>query len=314
MATAKGSNVQLMLIEESTWGTTPGTPSGYVIPISGVGVAFSRNLIDDPELRGDRNPAAPVKGNVTVTGDITHPIHLDACGWLIQHGVSTLVTTGTGPYTHTAKVGSSIPTGLSLEVGYTDISQYELHAGCRISSLKFMATPEGVASMTASVIGKNTTASGSSADGSPTSYTSTAESEFVGSIKEGGSTSAIVTDVQLTLDNGLDDSMYVVGGAGLRADLPEGAAKVSGSLTALFQDLTLYNKALNHTESSLELAWTNGTSSLTITVPELVYAPASPTISGPAGVKVTLNFQGYYANDAGATALKAVLVNDTASY
>jgi hypothetical protein len=51
-----------------------------------------------------------------------------------------------------------------------------------------------------------------------------------------------------------------------------------------------------------------------LTVPELVYEPAAPTVSGPAGVRTTLNFRGYYADHADATALKYVLTNGVAAY
>jgi hypothetical protein len=89
---------------------------------------------------------------------------------------------------------------------------------------------------------------------------------------------------------------------------------VTGSITALFQNDTLLDKGINNTESSLMLKWTSGTSSLQLDVPELIYEPASPTVNGPAGVRVTLNYRGYYANGGDATALKATLVNTVASY
>ena len=314
MATAKGSNVQLLLVEESTWGTTPGTPAGYKIPVSQVSIGMRRNLIDNTELRGNRNAAAPVKGNVSVEGNFVHPLHLDAVGWLLKHGIGAPTTSGIGPYTHVFKVGSSLPTGIELEVGYTDIGQYELHKGCRVQSLRFQAEPEGVAQVTVTVVGRETTAGSSSVDSTPTEYTSVAIPQFDASIQEGGAAIAIVTALDLTVENNLDDSVYVVGGSGLRADLPEDTVRVTGQLTALFQDLTLYNKALNHTESSLKLTWTSGSESLEILVPELVYEPASPAVNGPAGVRITLNFRGYYQDSTEASVVQATLVNSVASY
>jgi len=323
MATAKGSMVQLMIAEEATWGSTPATPTGIVIPVSGVGGEwYRRNLIDNPELRGNRNPAAPVRGNVVVNGSFQVPLHLDAIGWILKHGIGKQDTTGTtSPYIHTGKINFSdgtededLPVGLTVEVGFTDINQFHKYDGCRINSLSVNATSEGVCVFDVGVVGQGVTQASSSMDASPTVYTSSAIDHFAASITEGGGATTIVTDVTLTLNNNLDTSMYVIGGAGSLGDLPTGMASVTGSLTALFQDDALLTKGRAHTESSLGLTWTSGSDSLVLTVPELVYEPAAPTISGPAGVKATMNFRGYYANHADKTALKYVLTNTVATY
>ena len=323
MTTARGSNVQLLLIEESAWGTTPGSPSGYLIPVSGIGGSwFSRNLLDNPELRGNRNPPAPVEGNVSVNGSFTSTLHLDAIGWILKHGIGDFVTTGAGdPYTHIAKVGFSGATagdmepGLTFEIGHTDIDQYLAYAGCKINTIGISASSEGIATLEVGVIGKGEPAvDTSSLDAAPTSYTTDAQSHFSASIDEGGGASAIVTQVDLTLNNGLDDSLRTIGSAGEIVDLPEAAASCTGSLTALFQDMTLLNKGINNTESSLTLTWTDATHSLELDIPELVYEPSSPAISGPAGVKVNLSFRAYYANHADATILKSTLVNAIATF
>jgi hypothetical protein len=323
MATAKGSDVQLLLIEESTWGTTPATPTAYKIPISGIGGDwFRRNLIDNPELRADRNPQAPVRGNVQVNGSFQHPMHLDAVGWLIKHGIGVpAVTTGSTYHTHLSKMnysgstqGGDLPTGLSFEVGFTDIGEYHTYDGCKINTIGINATSEGVCVFDVGVIGQGFTRAAATGDASPTSYTSSAIDHFLASIEEGGGSIAYVSDVSLTINNNLDSSLYVVGSAGELGDLPEGVGAVSGSLTALFQSDTLLAKARDNTESSLMLKWTSGSESLQLDIPELIYEPASPTVNGPAGVKVTLNFRGYFGNGADNTAIKATLVNTVAGY
>jgi hypothetical protein len=324
MATAKGSHVQLLLIEESTWGTTPATPTAYKIPVSGIGGDwYRRNLVDNPELRANRSPQAPVRGNVQVNGSFQHPLHLDAFGWLMKHGIGVpaVSTPSTGVYSHISKMnfsgavaGSSLPVGLSFEIGFTDIAQYHTYSGCKINTLAFNATSEGVVICDVGIIGQDFTQDTTSGDASPTAYTSSAIDHFLGSINEGGSPIAYVTDVSMTINNNLDSSLYTVGSAGQLGDLPEGVGMVSGSLTALFQDDTLLKKGRDNTESSLMLKWTSGTSSLQLDVPELIYEPASPTVSGSAGVKVTLNYRGYYTNHGDATAIKATLINTVASY
>lgn len=322
MAQAKGSQFQLMLIEESTYGTTPATPAGYVIPVASVGGNwYTRNLIDNPTLRGDRNPSAPVRGNVAVSGSFQFPLTFSAWGWIQKHCVGTPATSGTGPYTHLSKCNfsgstadSDLPTGLTIEHGYTDIDQYHAFDGCKLNGFTVNASSEGVAMFDVQVVGQGYTQDTSSLDASPTSYTDTAIDHFSLAMEEGGGSISNVKECSLTFTNNIDTSQYVIGSSGTVGALPTGIAMVSGTVTALFENDTLLTKGENHTESDLTLTWTSGSYSLALHVPELVYEPASPAVPGPDGVVVSLNFRGYYANDADATCLKATLINNVASY
>jgi hypothetical protein len=321
MTQAKGASAQLMLIEEATWGSTPATPAGYVIPVSGIGGDwFSRNLIDNPTLRGNRNASAPVRGNTSVSGSFTVPLGLEYIGWIIKHAVGDPVTTGTGTLTHISKAGfneaavGAMEVGLTMEIGFTDISQYHIYTGCRLNGFTVNGSSEGVCTFDVQLVGQDYAQDTSSLDATPTSYTETAVDHFLMTMSEGGGSIANVKECSLTFSNNMDTSQYVIGSAGQVGAIPSGIATVSGSITALFENDVLLTKAENHTESDISLIWTDGSSSLTLHVPELVYSPASPTVSGPDGIVATLNFQGYYANDSDATVLLATLVNTTADY
>ena len=140
MTQAKGASAQLMLIEEATYGTTPGTPSGYVIPVTGIGGDwFNRNLIENPTLRGNRNPSAPVRGNTSVSGSFTVPLGLEYIGWILKHAIGDPATTGADPYTHISKCGfadgsaGAMEVGLTTEIGFTDINQFHSYTGCRLN-------------------------------------------------------------------------------------------------------------------------------------------------------------------------------------
>lgn len=323
MAQAKGSDFQFMVIEESSYGETPGTPSGYVIPVSSIGGDwFRRNLIDNPELRGNRNAAAPVRGNVAVNGSAQFPLHMDASGWILKHAVGNPDTSGTGPYVHTMKcgfdgttAGEDLPVGLTVEHGHLGIDQYHVFTGCRINTLTVNATSEGVCILDVGFVGQDYAQATSSEDASPTSYSLTAVDHFaVSTMNEGGGAVTNVTDLSFTLSNNLDASQYCIGSGGEIGALPTGLATVTGTFTALFEDDTYLAKGEDHTESSLAITWTQGTASLAITLPEIVYEPASPAVTGPAGILVRMNFRSYYADHADATVLKAVLTNSVATY
>ena len=66
----------------------------------------------------------------------------------------------------------------------------------------------------------------------------------------------------------------------------------------MFESVTLYNKAINNTESSIKVTCTRGAGDggagaeyTEFLIPELTYTPKSPMITGPLGVFTELNFE-----------------------
>jgi len=152
------------------------------------------------------------------------------------------------------------------------------------------------------------------------SYTDPGHTPFdgfeVAVIQEGGSDVADLTAVVLTLENNLDGGNFVLGGGGIRRSIQEGKVKVSGTITALFESMALYQKALQKTESSLKLTYrhgtgggTDGNEEMEIYVPELVLAKETPIIEGPQGILYRGPFEAYYNDGADASSLKITIKN-----
>lgn len=225
--------------------------------------------------------------------------------------VTTLATT----YKHTIQFGGALPSFL-VEKGYPDIEQYFKYNGCKIGKMSLACTPEGFQKISFDMTGAKETVGTTSFDSTATDLGKSSFSGFmVASITEGGSAIAHVTKVDISIENSLDTGVYVIGGAGLRASIPEGTCKVTGTLEALFENTTLYTKAANSTESSLEIAYMFGTGAgtaanekLTIKIPELIFKQDTPTISGDKGVMVSLPFEAYYANSAEGTVAQMILL------
>lgn len=157
-----------------------------------------------------------------------------------------------------------------------------------------------------------------------TSYTDNGHSPFdgfsIGTLQEGGSDVAVVKDVEITLDNDLDGDNYVIGGGGIRRSLPEGIVKVSGTINALFEDLTMFNKALRFTETSLKIIWKHGTGagtagneSLELLIPEMKFSRETPVIEGPKGILYRGPFEAYYSDSSEASAIQIILKNAQAT-
>lgn len=321
MATqAKGSKTKIIYDSETTFKTTRVSADAHVLPFVSESLRMTRNLIDSATIRGNRNPQSPVRGNQEVAGDIT--VELDPyMGKMFYNALGTFTTSGTSPYSHTFKI-NDLPPGVTIEKQFTDMDtpEYFLYNGCKINSMRMSFKPEGFIETTFNVMGAAHTVSTSSFDATPTDYTtSSVGGQFDGfqaAILEGGSSLGICTSLEFTLENNLDGSVYVIDGTGTRYSLPDGLVKVSGTLTALFDSMTLYNKAINNQETSIRITLTQGSGSgaaynekVDVFLDEVIFQPQAPVISGPQGVMVELPFVAYYKDDSDASALRIILWN-----
>ena len=222
--------------------------------------------------------------------------------------------------THTLKAGGALPS-YTHEKGFTDIVQYFKYAGCMCNNLSFGIPASGAIALNTNWMG------GAEAYGTSPFDSGTPVDNFkrvfdglsiaAADVKEGGSAIAIVTNVgSIKIDNQLDGDVFLVGGQGARGAINPGVYQISGSIECMFTDTTLYAKAKNLTESSLDFTLkrgtgdgTDGNESLQVVTPELIFKPSAPVIAGPKGIKATYEFEGFYDNSADATALKMIVKN-----
>ncbi|MBP8980851.1 MAG: hypothetical protein KBG09_06365 [Syntrophobacterales bacterium] len=323
MSQQSGANAVLIFDTETTYKTTPVSPDAHVLPFTTESLRLNRNLISSDTIRSNRNPQAPVRGNVDVSGDINFELS-PQYGKLFKHIFGSYgVAGGSAPYTHTYKIGA-LPVGMCIEKQFTDLAsdKYFLYNGCRVNSFKLAAKPEGMIDCSVSILGAKETIGSSTFDATATDNGHTPFDGFEGSVKRGGSSLGTVTEIDFTLENNLDGNTYVLDGTGQRYSLPEGRAKVTGNLKILFEDDTLYALALAHTETTLEIHCTKGAGTgasagnekMSFYFDEVIFKPQSPVIQGPTGLLVELPFEAYYNDDADASALRMVLLSPIGTF
>lgn len=296
--------------------------NGQIVPFISESLKLSRSLERSNVIRDDRQPQAPTRGNVEVGGDITTELnpHMTTLLKHLMGAVETTDLTG-GKYSHAFTI-DDLPAGLSIEKQFTDILQYIIFNGMKVNSLKISCKAAGKIDTSLGLMGakENTATTLSGLDSDPTDWGHTPFDAFEAAIEEGGSSIATVLDVEFELANDMDGSIFCIGGGGERGALPAGIAAVSGKITAMFENLTLYNKAVNHTESSLKLTLTKGTGDgsagnelIEFHFEELIYKPDTPVISGPKGVLVEMPFECYFGSGSNGSALKITVKNTQAS-
>lgn len=308
MPQASGAKARLSYCEETTWGTTPATPSMIQLKAATPGVALKSEVekLVSNAINGNRAVEAARGGNITVSGSVPFELPLLGIGKLFKHALGPVTTTGTAaPYTHVIKRGS-LPAGLSMEVGYTDISQYFVYRGCRVNQLSLSVGNSGIITGSLDLVGKEGAAPATTSLGTPTAATHTPFVQHEAAFLEAG-VAAKVISFSLTLANNME-SVRTIGSRNL-ASLPEGKGDLTGSMTVIFEDVALINKVLNETQTTLKLTFSNASGSIEFLLPAVkLFGAAGNGIETAQGLVTAVDFQGLY-DATEATDLKITITN-----
>lgn len=301
MAIAVGSRRQLIYVAESTWGTTPTTPVCKVLRnTGGDGIQLNRDTLQSNEMRSDRAVADVKQGNKKPS--FTVPFEFSASSYddLLE---SALFGTWTS---NVLKQGVTLKS-VSIEEGHADLSQYQVLTGAVVNDLSLSVKVNSIVTGSFGIIGKDASSySGTSIDATPDpSPTTTPFDSYTGSLKEGGVTIAVVTGIDLNLNNNIEQLFTLFNDATYQ--IAPGRAQVSGNVSLYFESTALINKYISSTETSLEFALQDGKgNSYTFLIPRVKFSGYDKSISENQ-IVITLPFQGLY-DSTEETALKITRV------
>ena len=205
MTIATGSRHDMAYVAETVFGTTPATPVLKPIRHTGTTLGLSKDAIESEELRQDRQVANFRHGNKSVAGDLNVELSYGTFDDLIE---ATLAGTWA---TDVLKAGTT-RRSFTIERYHTDIGKYLRSTGCSFNALSLSVAPNSMVTGSLSVIGKGFSVASVAITGATYSAESTTApfDSFTGSITEGGSSIAVVTSIDLSIDNGME-ALYVVG-------------------------------------------------------------------------------------------------------
>lgn len=174
----------------------------------------------------------------------------------VYTGSSTLITeaTGAGPtLVYPGKrldIGSVLST-FTMERAFADVTKYQVFKGVCVDQMSLSVQPEAIVGGTLTLLGMSADAMASSplTTAVTAAGTNSPFAAFNGNIFEGGGLIAVCTSLDFALAN--NRALAPVIGSKFSPDVFEGTARITGNLTAFFEDETLYNKFVNETESSI---------------------------------------------------------------
>lgn len=316
MPQARGFFEKLLMVFESTYGTTPTINDGdtVALPFDTLSLGSNENMLDPETINfGRRFDVEPAFGNISVEGSATIPVDVTNIGYWLKLLLGAPVTTGAGPYTHTFEPSTDTPS-VTLEDGFTDVNAYFLFSGVKINSMSFSFAVDSILTADVNLLGSAETTAVATEDNTPVEETLERFQAKQVVVKVGGSTVGIVQEINFEINNDLDDSVYTLSSNGFRVSLPETRFSINGSAKILFEDLTYYNQAIAGTETSIDIELTNGTNQLNISMPEIKFPRQPLERNGMGPVYENLNFRAYYQDDAGGVPISVELINDKASY
>lgn len=293
MAFAQGSRSQLSYVAETVFGTTPTTPALVALPYTSHSLDLTKDRVQGNDILADRMVRTDRHGNRQVAGDITADLRKgDFDPFLEAAFMSTWST-------NVLKVGVT-PKYFSIEDAALDIGQYRLFKGCTVNNLAVSIKPNQMVTTTFGLIGKDLAISSTSVDPTKTAASNNQPFDaYSGSLKiadAGGSLTSIatITGIDFSMNNNMA-ATFVVGSAST-PQLEYGNVAVEGTITAYFEDLSLYNRFLNETETALEVVVDDptGSSDYTILFPRVKFNGGSTPVDSPTSRIMTIPFVAIY--------------------
>lgn len=301
---ADGSRHSMYQVAEATYGTTPANPAWEPIRHNTTNIGLTKGTLQSEELRADRQIADFRHGTRQVGGEIVSELSygsfddiLEAllCGTWTEAGVA-------GTDGDTLKAGIT-RRSFSVLRYFEDLAgtekPYHLFSGVEYNTMKLSVTTEAIVKATFGVVGKGLSMANAAPAGSTYAAASTSKGmdSFTGALVEGGSSIAIVTEIELTLENGIEPRFVIGSKETIRPSI--GRSVVTGQITAYFEGAALLEKFINETSSSLQFELGDLTNKYTFLIPNLKYTGGQPDIQGEGPILLTMPFQAIYSSSEG---------------
>ncbi len=274
---------KVLQIQETTFNQLPASPTMVDVPFTDCSLALDVTKVVDNTIQGDtmHRSVQPTVQKVagTISGEVSHT-NFD---WIAQamfynhFNVANTVTTGVSQNT------------FSIEMQSPDIGTYFQYYGCVLDKLALTLAPAAIVTYKADFIGASSTSGSSSVATAVANAAQTPPMTVVNAtIEEGGSVVAYVSGATFSFDR-KHTVNYALGNA-QPVSITTSFFDVTGTLDVYLEDLTMYNKFQNSSNSSLDFTLTDGTDTYELVVPNIDYTTAGKSVTGTGPILLKMNF------------------------
>lgn len=288
MPIASGANHGLTYIKEVTYGVTPATPALKAFRNTGVTLGLKKDSIQSEELRADRQLAGFRLGNKQVGGSVDIELAYTDFDDMLEAVMC-------GTWTANVLKAGLTRRSFTIERNFVDLTTRIRYTGCEANEMTITVAPNSQVKGSISFIGKDQDPLNSMIAGStyPAAAGTQVFDSFTGTIKEGGSAYGSCTQIELSIKNGIEPNFVI--GSSTTASNSIGQSLVTGTATVFFENVTMLNKFINETDSSLEFELVDlAGNRLKFFLPKIKYTGGQPDVSGPGSVSLSMPFQALY--------------------
>lgn len=294
---ANGSRHSMRYVAETVYGQTPATPAFKPIRHTGTTLGLSKESLQSEEIRDDRQIADFRHGARQVGGDINFELSFGSFDDLLEAvTLGTWVADGAPGGDGDRLKAGTVRRSFTVERFFGDIATadkpYHRFTGVELNTLALAISANVMITGTFGTVGSDmSTAQAIIAGATYAAPTTTSPLDsFTGTLNENGTPIAVITEIQLNLENGLE-ARFVVGSK--KSILPSiGRSNVSGTITAYFENSLLLDKFINETESSIVFELPDGAGNKYVfTLPRIKYNGGQPDVEGEGPITLSMPFQ-----------------------
>ena len=253
MAFAQNARTALGYVVESTFGTTPGTPSLISLPFGSHSLNMTKGALEGTDMQPDEMERHFIHSTQGVAGDITVDLRKADFDPLLESVMRSAWST------NVLKVGVT-PKYFTIEEESADVTQYRQFMGMTVNSMTISASANASTPVQATfgLIGKSMTLTQATVDAG-SGYTAASVNEpfnhHNGSLLLGNTgatgTAIPVTAFEFTINRNYEPA-YSIGSTTAEA-LIAGRAIVEGKFSAYFVDNSIIDRFIAETATKLVL-------------------------------------------------------------
>lgn len=243
---ANAARHSLAYVLEETPGVTPAKPAMRSLRHTSCNLGLSRDSFTSEEKRADRQISDVRTGTDKIAGTIGIELSYGEFDALLEACLA-------GDWTDDVLACGVRERSYTFERSFGDIGQHIRYRGCYLNKLSLSVKPNAMVTGSIDIIGLSGEVAAAPLAAAPApSLTGRQFDSYTGVLKEGGQAIAVVTGLDLSLDNGIQPQYVVFNRAA--AFVAWGRATVTGTLTAFFEHAGLIRKFLDETPTSLEFS------------------------------------------------------------
>lgn len=268
MAKISGSNVTFNIGKETTLGVSPVAMQQLKCITTGEGLNSSASELVSNTITPIRDITGLRNGIYSASGDMSAEWSSEGCGIFLEGLLGAKTTTGTGPYVHTYRRASTVPS-LTIERVYKS-NDTQVYNGCKVNSIAFNFDSGALVTATISLMGTKSGKGTSVIDAVADSYDHIPYAGIDASIITIDGVNTTVIKGSMTITNALEVSNVL--GSQYADDVVEGKGEVSGSFDLYFENRVHYDMFVNEKIFPITLKLVRGANSLEFKIPNAKFS------------------------------------------